>query len=112
MKSGRVQDVPFLYQLDDPDGSMEAASLKILYSVLCERQNQQNRKRRSVTDINNKNYLEDEPLAFTSWDQRHNSTVSEKSCMTFQTTLNYIDNLILEFSRLMIQGENVVEFSE
>ena len=105
--SGRVQDVPFVYQFNDPKSSMEAASLKILYSVHC----QQQRKRRSLIEDNDDGF-EDEPLAFTSWDRRYNSTVAEKSCMTFKTTVGYVDSLVQDLSRLLNQGETVTKLSE
>ena len=104
LSSGRVQDVPFVYQFSDPNSSMEAASQKILFSMFC----QSLRKRRSVdVDVGF-----DDPLAFTSWDTRQNSTIAEKACMTFKTTVDYIDSLIEELLNLLIKSQKVLKISK
>ncbi|MEO0687380.1 MAG: hypothetical protein AAFY76_20610 [Cyanobacteria bacterium J06649_11] len=107
LSSGRVQDIPFVYQFNDPISSIEGASQKILYSVFC----QGIRKRRSLDDgVNDVNI--DNSLAFTSWDTRTNSTISEKACMTFKTTVDYIDGLSKKLSDMLTGSQNVLEISK
>ena len=106
LSSGKVQDVPFVYQFSDPNSSLEGASQKILYSVFCEGI----RKRRSIDDIDDINV--DDSLAFTSWDTRKNSTIAEKSCMTFKTTIDLIGDLTKKLSDMLTDGQNVLKISE
>ena len=85
---------------------MPIASQKILYSVFC----QGIRKRRSIDDIDDINV--DDSLAFTSWDTRKNSTIAEKSCMTFKTTIDFIGDLTKKLSDMLTNGQNVLKISE
>ena len=110
--SGLFYQIPIIYDLMNTDATIKAASKKILYSIWCPHHVQ--RKRRSL-NIGLKEIESDTSeavLSFVSWDSSDNSSLAEKSCMTFKRTTRFLKDTVEQLNDILSQTNSTIGLIE